>query len=54
MMGRLERGQEQLFYAFNLDEAVAQDHLVRSITSVLDLSWVHQSLKPHYSHLGQL
>ncbi len=22
MMGRLERGQEQLFYAFNLDEAV--------------------------------
>jgi len=53
MMGRLERGQEQLFYAFNLDEAVPQDHLVRGIASVLDLSWVHSTLKPHYSHLGR-
>ena len=27
MMGPLERGQEQLFYAFNLEDAVPQDHL---------------------------
>ena len=53
MMGRLERGQEQLFYAFNLEEAVPQDHLVRGIASVLDLSWVHGTLRPHYSHLGR-
>lgn len=52
-MGRLERGQEQFFYAFNLDGAVPQDHLVRGIASVLDLSWVHSALKPHYSHLGR-
>jgi hypothetical protein len=48
MMGRLERGQEQLFYAFNLEAAVPQDHQVRSIAAVLDLSWVHGALAPHY------
>ena len=53
MMGRLERGQEQLFYAFNLDDAVPQDHQVRSIAAVLDLSWVHGALAPHYSNLGR-
>ena len=53
MMGRLERGQEQLFYAFNLEDAVPQDHLVRGIEAVLDLSWVHGALAPHYSNLGR-
>jgi transposase len=53
MMGRLERGQEQLFYAFNLDDAVPQDHQVRSIAAVLDLSWVHGALALHYSNLGR-
>ena len=53
MMGRLERGQEQLFYAFNLDEAVPDDHLVRKIASVLDLSWLHIELESHYSHTGR-
>ena len=52
-MGRLERGQEQLFYAFNLDDAVPQDHQVRNIAAVLDLSWVHGALAPHYSNLGR-
>ena len=53
MMGRLNRDQDQLFYAFNLDEAVPEDHLVRKIASVLDLSWLHSELKPHYSNTGR-
>jgi transposase len=53
MMGRLDRGQAQLFYAFDLDEAVPQDHLVRDIAAVLDLSWVHDTLAPHYSSAGR-
>jgi hypothetical protein len=40
-MGRLNRDQGQLFYCFNLDEVVPEDHLVRAIAAVLDLSWVH-------------
>jgi hypothetical protein len=40
MMGRLNHDQEQLFYEFQLDEVVPDDHLVREIAVVLDLSWV--------------
>ena len=46
MMGRLKRDQEQLFYSFCLDEAVPDDHLVRAIAAVLDLSWVQANLRP--------
>jgi len=53
MMGRLKRGQEQLFYSFCLDEAVPDDHLVRAIAAVLDLSWVHGELASYYSPLGR-
>ena len=40
MMGRSSRDQGQLFYSFNLEEVVPDDHLVRAISEVLDLSWV--------------
>jgi transposase len=53
MMGRLNRDQDQFFYAFNFDDAVPADQLVRKIAAVLDLSWVHQELACHYSHLGR-
>ena len=53
MMGRLNRDQGQLFYSFCLDEVVPDDHLARKIASVLDLSWVHAELTPHYSPIGR-
>ena len=53
MIGRLNRDQGQLFYSFCLDEVVPSDHRVREIAGVLDLSWVHAELAPHYSHLGR-
>jgi transposase len=53
MMGRLKREQKQLFYSFCLDEAVPDDHAVRAIAAVLDLSWVHGELAPYYSLLGR-
>ena len=53
MMGRLNQDQRQLFYSFNLDEAVPDDHLVRKIAAVLDLSWVHGELASYYSALGR-
>jgi transposase len=53
MMGRLNRDQGQLFYCFNLEEAVPEDHQVRRIAEVLDLSWVHSELVAHYSRLGR-
>ena len=53
MMGRLKHDQEQFFYSFCLDEAVPDDHLARQIAVVLDLSWVHAELAPHYSTIGR-
>jgi transposase len=53
MMGRLTSDQRQLFYKFDLDEAVPEDHLVRKIDAALDLSWLRSELAPHYSSLGR-
>lgn len=53
MMGQQGGGQEQLFYAFNLDTHVPQDHLLRGIDRFLDLSELRQHLAPFYSHTGR-
>jgi transposase len=53
MMGRLNHNQGQLFYSFCLDEAVPDDHLVRRIADVFDLSWVHCELAPYYPKIGR-
>ena len=50
MMGRQNNDQGPLFYEFCLDEAVPDDHLVRKIDAILDLSWVHAELAPYYRH----
>ncbi len=53
MMGRRNQGQGQLFYEFRLDEAVPEDHLVRKIGALLDLSWVYAELARYYSEIGR-
>src|SRR3954462_2867502 len=53
MMGRLKSEQAQLFYHFQLDDAVPEDHLVRKIDTALDLSWLRSELAPHYSSVGR-
>ena len=52
-MGRLKRNQRQFFYSFCLDEVVPDDHRVREIAGVLDLSWVYAELARYYSQLGR-
>ena len=37
MMGRNDKPQKPLFYTFNLDDLVPQDHLLRKIDRFLDL-----------------
>ena len=53
MMGSNDKPQKQFFYAFNLDDQVPQDHLLRSIDRLLDLSDLRQHLAPYYSHTGR-
>ena len=52
-MGRRRQEQGQLFYSFDLEAVVPDDHQVRRIAAVLDLSWVRRELAPHYSHTGR-
>jgi transposase len=53
MMGRQRAAQAPLFYAFNLDDHVPADHLLRGIDQFLDLSELHAHLSGHYSHTGR-
>src|ERR1700687_3476459 len=53
MMGRLTSDHRQLFYKFDLDEAVPEDHLVRKIDASLYLSWLRSELASHYSSMGR-
>ena len=45
MMGSNDKPQDELFYAFNLDDMVPQDHLLRDIDKVLDLSDLREHLR---------
>jgi hypothetical protein len=38
MMGQISQDQGQLFYSFNLERVVPDDHMVRALARVLDLS----------------
>lgn len=53
MMGQQAGGQEELFYTFNLNAHVPQEHLLRGIDRFLDLSELREQLAPFYSHTGR-
>lgn len=53
MMGSSTDGQDRLFYAFNLEDHVPQQHLLRGIDRYLDLSDLRQHLADFYSHTGR-
>src|SRR4249920_1332693 len=53
MMGQGSGGQKQLFYAFNLEDHVPADHLLRGIDRFLDLTDLRNHLAPFYSHTGR-
>jgi transposase len=52
MMGQTAN-QDQLFYAFNLEDHIPRDHLLRGINRFLDLGTLRQHLAPFYSHTGR-
>ena len=53
MMGQQGGAQDQLFYAFNLESHVPQDHLLRGIDRFLDLSELRRHLADYYSYTGR-
>lgn len=53
MMGFQTNNQERLFYSFNLEDHVPQNHLLRGIDQYLDLGDLRQHLSEFYSHTGR-
>lgn len=53
MMGCRAGSQDRLFYSFNLDEHIPQNHLLRGIERCLDLNELRQHLAGYYSHTGR-
>ncbi len=53
MMGQRKVAQKPLFYAFHLDNHIPQNHLLRAIDQVLDLSDLRQHLGGYYSQTGR-
>src|SRR3984885_8330739 len=52
MMGRQDE-PERLFYKFSLERHVPEDHLLRQIDAVLDLSGIRRALAPYYAAGGR-
>jgi len=53
MMGPKQEAQNALFYDFNIEDHVPQNHLLRSIDRFVDLSGVRTHLAEHYSTTGR-
>src|SRR5690606_37293142 len=53
MMGERRVVQEALFYAFNLEGHVPDDHLLRAIDRFVDLEGIRERLRPYYSETGR-
>jgi len=52
MQGR-KSSEPKLFYQVSLDRFVPQDHIIRKIHDVLDLSSLYTATKPYYAHDGK-
>ena len=48
MIGRQQRWQEELFVAGPLSSLVPDDHILRLVDKVLDLSWLRDQVKDLY------
>ena len=55
MMGRQTGDQSQLFYAFNLEQRIPANHLLRRLNPVVThvLAGLRAKLTPFYSAIGR-
>ena len=52
MLGPRQEFQAALFYEFNLEDHVPDDHLLRSVDRFVDLGDIRSYLRPFYSDIG--
>lgn len=53
MMGQLPADQNALFYDFNLEQRIPDNHLLRKIDQFLDFDQIRSHLHTFYSHTGR-
>lgn len=53
MIGFQRDNQKRLFYSFDLEDHVPQNHLLRGINQHLDLTNLRHHLADYYSHTGR-
>jgi len=53
MMGQLPAAQNELFYEFNLERHIPDNHLLRKIDQFLDFNQIRSHLHTFYSHTGR-
>lgn len=53
MMGSLPSEQNALFYEFNLEQHIPDNHLLRQIDKLLNFDQIRQHLHSFYSHTGR-
>ena len=54
MLGNKHRWQEDLFVASPLSSLIPEDHILKRVDKVLDLSWIHDELRdPYCSNNGR-
>ncbi len=49
MLGRKDRGQEDLFVAAPLSSLIPDDHILKRVDKILDLSWLRHEVAEDYS-----
>lgn len=49
MLGRRERRQQTLFFTCQLSDLVPEDHILKRVERVLDLSWLAEEVAPLYA-----
>jgi transposase len=48
MLGRQERGQDDLFVAGSLKDLIPDDHILKRVNRVVDLSWLRDEVRDRY------
>lgn len=48
MQSKRERGQEELFIPSSLGALIPDDHILKRVDRVLDLSWLHEEVRARY------
>jgi len=48
MIGKQDRWQRHLFIAGDIDQFIPEDHILRRVDRILDLSWLREEVRESY------